>query len=397
MRNSSPASQFEQSPSGGSSPAPQAPVLLRASRKGRRAQAAPQVVVVYDPRRAAREAALPSADVAPWGTAWLEWGRNRGHSPRTGEFRADVLRRLAWFLEREGCAACSYVEVRAFIGYLWNGHHEPSGRWGAPDRLGRHLKPLRPLTVHRYWRELHAWFSWMVAEEVLPASPMLLVEEPDKKSEPIPHLSPEHLSALLTATARSAYPRRNLAILSLLLDSGVRASELCNLTFGAVDVFRGEARVLGKGNVHRSVPFGVTTGAALRAYARHELNAPFDQVHPATPLFLSERGGGAGKPLSRNSLRTLIYRLADEAGIQRGVTKCSPHVFRHTFAFMALDGGASERAIQEILGHTTLHMTHQYVNLAAADVKRQHQSFSPVEQLGTAARGGIVPARKRRR
>jgi integrase/recombinase XerD len=148
-----------------------------------------------------------------------------------------------------------------------------------------------------------------------------------------------------------------------------------------VDFYGGALKVLGKGNKIRSVPFVNETGKILRAYVRQEIGRDFEEIDPDTPLFLAERGGGAGKPLSSDGLRLLIYRLADMAGINRNVTKCSPHVMRHTFAYLSLMGNASEKALKEMLGHTTLHMTHNYINLAESDVKRNHQQFSPVEYL----------------
>ncbi len=323
---------------------------------------------------------VPRLHLAKLGSYWLADGKSNGHSERTLEFRRDVLKKLDWFLEDRGWQVCGVEELKDFIGHVRHGHEESQGRWGNP----KNRAATRPLTIHRYWRELQTLFNYCVREDFLQASPMKKVEEPEKKAAQIPHLTEDQIQAMLRACQNSAYPLRNTAILMMLLDTGLRATELVSLKFGDVNLFcewGGEARVLGKGNKIRNVPFSRETSLAIRSYIRREIGRDFDQISPQTALFISERGVATGSPMSRDALRTLIYRLAAAAGIQRGVTKCSPHVFRHTFAFMSLMEGASEKTLKDMLGHATLHMTHQYVNLSDSDLRNQHQKFSPVQRL----------------
>jgi integrase len=178
----------------------------------RRAQVAAPVFV--DPRRAAFEVAIDRDYLARCGEAWLEWGDSKGFATRTQQVRADAVARLLWFLDREGAKECTYMELRCFMDHLWHGHKEPEGRWGTPDLMGRHLKPLRPLTVHRFWRDFHAWFAWMEREELLPVSPMRVVDAPEKKQEPIRYLTREQLQSLVDACAKSSYPDQDAAILA---------------------------------------------------------------------------------------------------------------------------------------------------------------------------------------
>jgi integrase/recombinase XerD len=329
-----------------------------------------QAIVEDDP--------LTPAEVEKYWDAWLHGNWNKGHSPKTTTYRAELLPRLLWFLETvdyEGkTGLCDVAALREFIGYVRHGHNSPGGRWGNP----RLTKPARPLTVHRYWRELKAFYSWVVKEGYLARSPMSRVDEPEKKTEQVPYLREAHLKALFAAALQSKYPRRDTAILAVLLDTGLRASEIVNLTHGDVDLFIGFARVTRKGGKQQEVPLTMETAGLIRAYVRHELGNP-KEVDPNVPLFLGERC--AGRPMTPAALRFLTKRLARAAGINTRLTKLSPHVFRHTCAIMLLLENASEKMIKELLGHSSLKMTHQYMDVADSDLKRQHSKFSPMATL----------------
>lgn len=98
------------------------------------------------------------------------------------------------------------------------------------------------------------------------------------------------------------------------------------------------------------------------------------------PLFLSDRGNGAGEGLTRHGLRFLIVRLGKAARLD-GSTRVSPHTFRHTFAIEFLRAGGNVFTLQQLLGHTHLAMTNRYVAIAQADITAQHRQFSPVARL----------------
>ena len=87
----------------------------------------------------------------------------------------------------------------------------------------------------------------------------------------------------------------------------------------------------------------------------------------------------AGAGLTRTGLRVLIGRLGKVAKVE--TTRCSPHTFRHTFSVEFLRAGGNVFTLQQLLGHTHLHMTNRYVALAQADIENQHRQFSPVARL----------------
>jgi site-specific recombinase XerD len=301
---------------------------------------------------------------------WLADCQIRQHSARTLELRRMLAERLLWFLEEQNAAQCSRAEMRRFFAYLSNGHND-GGRWGKSQ--ARYAKPLRPETIATYYQHLRTFFNWLVGEEYLQVSPMDKIAPPVSRPDQIKPFSTQQIAALLNATAKTKYPRRDEAIVRFLLDTGVRVSELCGLKLQDVELIEGQAYVLGKGNKRRVVCFGRKTARALRAYLREEERTP-DQH-----LFLSERGQNAGEPFLRGGILQLIERLGKKAGIQ-GV-RCSPHTFRHTFAIEFLRNGGNLFTLKQILGHTSLQVTNRYVSLAQADIQSQHRQFSPGDRV----------------
>ncbi|HEY0075113.1 MAG TPA: tyrosine-type recombinase/integrase [Abditibacteriaceae bacterium] len=260
---------------------------------------------------------------------WLYDCQFRQHSPRTTEFRQHTGEKLIWFLERQKCDRCSVVELRQFLAYVANGHLEAGGRWGNPNMK----RPVRPATLHRYYRELRTLFSWMVTEDIIPASPVDWISPPKIPSEQIQPFTADQQNALLNASRRSTHPRRDEAIVLFLLDTGARASESCSQRLGDVDLQGQRATIIGKGNKRRTVFFGRRTAKALWQYLREEPRGD-DQ-----PIFLADRGNDAGEALTRIGLLRLIQRLGKTSHIQ--ATRCSPHTFRHTFAVEFLRNGGN--------------------------------------------------------
>ncbi len=300
---------------------------------------------------------------------WLFEGEYRNHSVRTIESKRDICKKLLWFLKQRKYEVCGASELRQFLAYVRNGHQEIGGRWGNPKMT----RSVSARTVQYYYVYLDGLFRWMVAEGVLPISPMQRMERP---SAPTPNIQPfhsEHIRDLLKAAHHSNNPRRDEAIVLMLLDTGLRASELCALRMSDLDMDGRRATVLGKGNKHRVVFFGRTTFKALWQYLREQRRESDD------PVFISDRGDKAGERLTRSGLLQLIERLGKAAGVQQ--VRCSPHTFRHTFAVDFLRNGGNSFSLQQLLGHANIKMTARYVSLAQADIENQHRLYSPADRL----------------
>ena len=308
---------------------------------------------------------------------WLSDCLIKQHSPRTIELRRILTRRLIWFLQEQNATNCGRSELRAFFAYLTNGHQNANGRWNKKEAASgdskRWTKPLRPATIATYHRHFKAFFSWAVAEEYLAESPMDRVPAPVVRDDQVQPFTNQQVEALIAATQRSNYPKRDEAILLFLLDTGVRVSELCDLRMRDVDFIEGSARIHGKGDKYRTVCFGRRATRTLRAYLRQEDRSPDD------PLFISERGLDTGAKLTRWGVSQIIERLSKRASIQRA--RCGPHTFRHTFAVEFLRNGGNVFTLKEMLGHCGLAVTNRYVALAQADIQAQHRQFSPADRL----------------
>jgi site-specific recombinase XerD len=224
-----------------------------------------------------------------------------------------------------------------------------------------------------YYSHLRTFFRWMAAEDVVESSPMDRITAPVARPDQIQPFTQEQVEAILKATKKSRHPRRDKAIILFLLDTGVRASELCSLKMCDVDLSGRSCRVLGKGNKFRSLSFSRETAKVLNQYLQQEDRQEDDF------LFRADRGTQAGYGLTRSGLFQLVQRLGKVAGIQ--AARCSPHTFRHTCAVEFLRAGGGVFVLKAMLGHNSLAVTNRYCAISQSDIQSQHQKFSPVERL----------------
>lgn len=323
-------------------------------------------------------ASLSVAQLAYQANGWLVDCEIRQHSPATTATRRMMLDKLLWFLKENDLPCCGLAELRGFFSYLMSGHTGMGGRWGNPHMT----RPVRPRTVETYHGHLRTFFAWVVGQGSLDQSPMARISAPICRADQIQPFTPAQVEAVLSAARTTQQPRRDEAIIMLLLDTGIRASELCGLTHGDLDLTERRITVLGKGNKKRSVYFGQRATKLLWTHLGGK------EIEGEVPLFPSESTAGKGGHLSRYGLRDMIERLKGISGVT-GV-RCSAHTFRHTFAVSFLRAGGQVYALKEILGHTDIKQTLKYVALADADLKGQRR-FSPGDQLA-----GTGPAGKPR-
>jgi integrase/recombinase XerD len=174
-------------------------------------------------------------------------------------------------------------------------------------------------------------------------------------------------------TMRRPTARRDRAIVLTLLDTGLRATELCSLLIGNVDLNIGKVSVMhgvrggakgGKGRM-------VFLGKATRSAVWHYLVQREDRSDQNAPLFL----GKDNRPMTQDGLRHLIKRIADRAKVENAY----PHKFRHTFALTYLRSGGDVFTLQALLGHTSLDMVRHYARIAEIDIEQAHRRASPVD------------------
>jgi integrase/recombinase XerC/integrase/recombinase XerD len=312
---------------------------------------------------------IPVSILEEGGQGWLLDGEIRQLSERTIENREIFVRNVLWFHREHGYDSTGVKELKHFLAYVASGDKNNKSRWGRPYKREK----IRPRTVATYYTNLYTFLNYLETEGLIESSPVGRIKPPIARQDQIQPFSQQQVEALLRAAKRSKHSKRDETIVLFLLDTGVRASELCELRIHDLDMQGRRCRVLGKGNKHRSVFFGKTTTKALWQYLREELREEDGW------LFLSERGTKAGEGLTRSGLRQLIERLGRVAGIQSA--RCSPHTFRHTFAVEFLRGGGNVFSLKELLGHTSLTICNRYIALAQADLERQHRQYSPADRL----------------
>jgi site-specific recombinase XerD len=166
---------------------------------------------------------------------------------------------------------------------------------------------------------------------------------------------------------------RDRAIVETAYAAGLRISELASATLDALDLGRGELRVLGKGRKERIGLLGRPAREALRAYLAdgRPVLMEIGGVDPApVEVFLNHRG----RPLGVRGLRFRLDALRRRAGLPPGV---SPHTLRHSFATHLLDGGADLRIVQELLGHASLATTQVYTHVSPTRLRAAYQAAHP--------------------
>lgn len=200
---------------------------------------------------------------------------------------------------------------------------------------------------------LKSFFNYLLLNDVVESSPAEFIEAP-KFGRRLPDvLSTGEIDRILATIDRTTTKGlRDSAMLELLYSCGLRVSELISLRLG--DLFFGEGyiRVIGKGDKQRLVPVSDVAREKVHAYLdRREGRRAGEEI-----LFLNNRGGR----LSRVMVFTVIKQAVVRAGIDKQV---SPHTFRHSFATHLLEGGASIRQVQEMLGHENIATTEIYTHL----------------------------------
>ena len=310
---------------------------------------------------------------------FLQYKAAEGLSPRTLERYRDFFKIWWQYIDDARLNEITADKLHQFLIWLRTDYQ--------PLRVTGTMKPLSNKTIHNIYMFLSSFFTWANREFNLP-SPLKGVPVPKFEEVPVEPFTKEEIEALLKAceVSREARPalrrkfvmrrinvHRDRALILTLLDTGLRASELCSLTIGSVDMQTGKAIIKpgrdggAKGGKGRAVFLGKTARRALWRY----LADREDGKDPEAPLFTDRYD----HPLNINSLRLSITRLGKNAGVK----KCHPHRFRHTFAITYLRSGGDVFTLQSLLGHSTLDMVQHYARIAEIDVQAAHRRASPAD------------------
>ena len=231
---------------------------------------------------------------------------------------------------------------------------------------------LSVTTQARVISGIKSFFRYLLLEEVIKKDPTQLLDAP-KRSRALPHtLSIQDVDILFSAIDHSTPEgQRNRAMLETLYSCGLRVSELVSLRISDLYLDIGFVKVIGKGNKERLVPIGGTAVHQINLYREHiRTHLPVIKKGHEDILFLNRRGAG----LSRIMVFMIIKELATKAGLQGNI---HPHTLRHSFATHLVESGADLRAVQQMLGHSSITTTEIYVHLDRGYLRETLEKYHP--------------------
>lgn len=226
-------------------------------------------------------------------------------------------------------------------------------------------------TQARILSGIKAFYKYLLVENIISTDPTELLEGPRIGFKLPEFLTVEEINRLIAAIDRSQPEgERNKAILETLYSCGLRVSELVNLKLSQAYFDIGFVKVTGKGNKERIVPIGRPAMKSIQLYIDTYRNHLVIKKGEEDFLFLNRRG----THLSRIMIFKIIKELLSVSGIKKHV---SPHTFRHSFATHLIEGGADLRAVQEMLGHSSITTTEIYTHLDRDYLRSAILKFHP--------------------
>lgn len=213
---------------------------------------------------------------------------------------------------------------------------------------------------------LRQWFAYLVKHEQLLANPALGIKAPKVGRHLPKNVDAEQVAQLLNTEVTTPLEIRDLAMMELMYSSGLRLSELQGLDLDRMDLATREVRLLGKGNKERIVPIGSKALEAIHRWL--EVRMSFNPQDNA--VFLNNRGGR----LSYRSIQLIMEKWGRKQGLE---THLHPHKLRHSFATHMLEGSGDLRAVQELLGHSSLATTQIYTHLDFQHLAKVYDAAHP--------------------
>jgi len=303
--------------------------------------------------------------------------QTEGKSPRTVEFYSENLKRFLWYASKhdlpDDIRMITEWHIREFLGYVAN----EKCRWGLKGNGSETSQSKAShTTMHHYFVVLANFFGWVVREGFLSESPTVKIKVAKPKVKVIKPYTHEEVIRMLAVCDKDYEHNvkflgsRNKAIVLVLLDAGVRLSELIGMTLEDINTSNGNIRVMGKGSKERVVRIGKVAQKALWRYLMHRPDTGKEE------LWLNEEK----RPLSCGGVQCLVRRLKERAGIKGSG---SVHRFRHTFALNFLRVDKNVFNLQYLLGHSELEMVRRYTaTLGMEDALKAHEKASPADIMG---------------
>ena len=227
-------------------------------------------------------------------------------------------------------------------------------------------------SIQTYARAVRCFLNYLYQEGYIHTDFNAIFKLPKATKKVIEVLSDEEIKRILKHfNLENELDCRNYIITSLMIDSGLRLSEIVRLEMGDISIEQGFIKAKGKGDKERIVPIGVYSQKAMLKYIN--FLRPKPALERIKSFLLCEDGTG----ITQDTIKSMVHRLAKTVNVSR----LHPHLCRHTFATKYLLAGGNLFTLQQILGHTSLEMVRNYSHLAASHATLNHKQLSPIDNL----------------
>ena len=233
---------------------------------------------------------------------------------------------------------------------------------------------ISPTSQARIISSLRSFYRYLHIEKITKENPAAKIDLPSLGRHLPEVLSIEEVNNIIAIIDLSSKTgERDKAILETLYGCGLRVSELTNLTISGIFFKEDYIKVTGKGDKDRLVPLGHSAANQIARYINFcrteiKIKPGFEDI-----VFISRQGKG----LSRVSVFNIVKAYAEKAGIKKEI---SPHTFRHTYATHLIENGADLRAVQQMLGHTSITTTEIYTHLSTKYLRDAILKYHPREK-----------------
>ena len=282
-------------------------------------------------------------------------------------YKKDVLQFIEYIEKHEGVKDFDEVEIitfRSFIAYL-NSENDKNNK-----NKERSSSSVGKRSINRKISALRTFFKYLNEQEIIKNNKVGYISMP-KFEKGLPTVLNKYdidkMRAVINTDKITGV--RDRLIVELLYSSGIRASELIDMSEHMINVGEREIRVIGKGNKERITFFSQNAEKWLKCYI--DLKKRDYKNYDSSVIFVNSRG----EKLNSRSLRRLITDYAKKADINKEVT---PHVFRHSFATTLLNKGIDIRYLQELLGHSSISTTQIYTHVSKALLREVYMNAHPL-------------------
>jgi len=244
-----------------------------------------------------------------------------------------------------------------------------------PEVVIEHLTKIRDEglaanSMNRSLAALRGFYKYLLREKIITENPLANIELAKVWMKLPDTISKEEMKLILEQPGdQNISAIRNTAMLELLYATGIRVSELINLTMNSINWQVGFLIVMGKGSKERIVPIGKIAYDCTRNYIE-KARPKLLQKKSTDVLFLNR----FGRKFTRQGFWKIVVGYAKQAGLQK---KVYPHTFRHSFASHLLEGGADLRTVQVMLGHSDISTTQIYTHVTRDRLREVHEKYHP--------------------